>query len=146
MSRWYRVFGASERQPSPARVLERLRELDVSGPAHFRGDDDGWTALHIVLAENTTLVLECYLASEKGIRTDLNAWAAEVETHEECSYRLRLMERIIQTRQWYTMECSLDWEPLGEAISRFLARETEGVYQVDGLGFFDGDGRVLLKE
>ena len=28
MSRWYRVFGRSEQQPTPARLLEHLRERD----------------------------------------------------------------------------------------------------------------------
>lgn len=146
MSCWYRVFGAAERQPSPARILEPLRVMDVTGPALFRGDNEGWTAVEIVVEEGTTLLLECYLASEKGIRADLNAWAAEVETREDCPRRLWLMERIIQTKQWYTMECPTGWEYMGESISRLMARETEGIYQVDGVGFFDRDGGILLKE
>jgi hypothetical protein len=31
-------------------------------------------------------------------------------------------------------------------LCRFLAQATEGIYQVDGLGFFDTTGRLLIKE
>lgn len=37
-------------------------------------------------------------------------------------------------------------EDLCLAACRFLARETEGVYQVDGQGFFAPDGTLLLQE
>ena len=32
------------------------------------------------------------------------------------------------------------------ALCRHLARETEGFYQVDGVGFFAADGTLLVRE
>jgi hypothetical protein len=146
VNRWYRVFGRGETQPSPERVLQQLRELGVEGHAQFRGDEDGWTSLEIAVAGVDALTLSCYLASEKGIRADLNSWAAEVEAREDFPHRVSLMERIIQTRQWYTLESPSGHEVVAESVSRFLARETDGVYQVDGEGYFDPEKGLLLAE
>src|SRR5438128_1785416 len=95
MRHWYRVFGLSAEQPRPERVLEHLRGLGVTGPARFRGDDAGWTTLEFVLADGIApLVLDCFLSSEDGIRQELNAWAAWLETPEDSLHHAALMERI----------------------------------------------------
>src|SRR5262252_5691219 len=104
MSRWYRVFAAADEQPEPAQLLERLRALGVTAPAQLRGDDDGWTALEVSLAEGTApLLLECFLVSETGIRAELNNWAAWLETCDDNPNHTTLMERVIQARQLYTL-------------------------------------------
>src|SRR5438105_3952050 len=104
MSRWYRVFGASEGQPHPDALLEQLRDLGVTGPAKFRGDDQGWTTLRFVLAEGfSPLLLSCYLASEADIRHELNTWSAWLETCDYSRNHELLMERVIQTNQLYTL-------------------------------------------
>jgi hypothetical protein len=153
MSRWYRVFGRSEEQPRPEVVLEHLNKLGVSGPAHFRGDDAGWTSLRFELfAGVSPLELECYLASEPGIRADLNAWAAELEACDYSPNNLLLMERVIQTKQWYTLRQPLDHadevtlDRVCTALCQFLANATDGVYQIDSEGFFAADGTLLLQE
>ncbi len=153
MSRWYRVFGASAAQPAPALVLQTLREAGVAGEAHFRGDVDGWTALEVVLAEGASpLVVECYLASEEGIRQELNTWAAWLETCDTSPAHVGLMERVIQAQQLFVMRRPLDHadearlERVCETLCRFLAEATEGVWQSDGEGFFAPDGTLLLRE
>ena len=35
---------------------------------------------------------------------------------------------------------------LGAEVCQFLARQTDGVYQADGQGFFAPDGSLLLQE
>ncbi len=34
----------------------------------------------------------------------------------------------------------------GREICRYLAHVTEGIYQIDGAGFFAADGRLLVSE
>jgi hypothetical protein len=152
MGRWWRVFGASEEQPRPESVLEHLHGLGVTG-GRFKGDDQGWTSLEFVPAEGASpLLLECYLSGEEGIRGELNNWAAWLETCDHEPGHAALMERVIQTRQLYTLrrppdhadEARLD--RVGESLCRFLAGRTAGVYQVDGEGFFAADGTLLLRE
>ena len=148
MSRWYRVFGRGEEQPPPEALLEHLRGLGVMGSAHFRGDDDGWTSFEIAPSEGTPpLLLECYLSSEPDIRSELNTWAAWLETCEEGPHHLALMERVIQTKQLYTLLSTLPGaDDVRDNLCRFLARTTDGVYHVDGEGFFAADGTLLLRE
>jgi hypothetical protein len=153
MSRWYRVFGRSEAQPSAGVLLEHVRGLGVTGGAHFQGDDDGWTVLELTLAEGfTPLRVECFLSSEPDIRGELSAWAAELETCDYSPHSAMLMERVIQTRQVYAMRRPIDHadevrlENTCEAISKFLATATDGVWQADGRGFFTPEGELLLQE
>ena len=153
MSRWCRVFGSGAVQPPPEALLEHLRGLGVAGPVHFRGDEDGWTAAEIVLSEGISpLVVECFLASEDGIRAELNNWAAWLETCDYSPHHGELMERVIQTRQLYTLRRPLDHadevrlEKVCVGICRALAAETDGVYQSDAEGFFAADGTLLLQE
>ena len=143
MSRWCRVFGTSAEQPAPAAVLEYLRGLGVTGKMHFRGDSAGWTALEVVLDVNASpLVLECFLSSEDGIRKELNSWAAWLETCEDSPHHTLLMERVIQTKQLYTLR----HERLSADLCRWLARMTDGIYQCDEAGFFAADGTLLIRE
>ena len=37
-------------------------------------------------------------------------------------------------------------EGLCIALCRYLARETAGIYQVDGEGFFTADGKIIVAE
>lgn len=153
MSRWYRVFGATETQPHPEALLEYLRGLGVTGSAQFRGDADGWTALEFVLAEGfSPLILDCYLSSEAEIRHELNTWAAYLETCDYSPNYSSLMERAIQTKQFYTLRRPLDHadearlDRISESLCRYLAQATDGVYQYDTEGFFAADGTLLLQE
>jgi len=125
-------------------VLEHLRGLGVTGRASFRGDDAGWTALEIEAADGVPpLLLQCYLSSEPGIRAELNSWAAWLETCQDNSHHAALMERVIQTKQLYTLQGQ---DRICESLCRHLAALTDGVWQADGAGFFDRDGTLLLKE
>jgi hypothetical protein len=153
MSRWYRVFARGEQQPAPAALQEHLRELGVSSPLHVRGDEEGWTSVEVSLVEGfSPLNLECFLASESGIRAELNNWAAWLETCDYSPNHAPLMERVIQTRQLYTLRRPLDHadevrlEKVCVGICRALAAETDGVYQSDAEGFFAADGTLLLQE
>ena len=153
MSRWYRVFGGGEQQPAPEALLEQLQALGVAGPTHFRGDEEGWTSAEIVLAAGAApLLLECFLVSEPGIRAELNNWAAWLETYDYSPNHVSLMERVIQTRQLYTLRRPLDHadevrlERVCVGLCRYLAGATGGVYQSDGEGFFAADGTLLLQE
>lgn len=150
MSRWYRVFGTNDVQPEPARLLEEARRLggDVSG--RLRGDDQGWFRAELVLAgEEAPLPLERYLATEEGIRAELNTWAAWLEETGPGPAALRLMQHVIGTTQVFTLG-PLDPDAEADAVCvglcQFLARETAGVYQIDGRGFFAADGTPLVAE
>jgi hypothetical protein len=153
MSRWYRVFGTAEKQPSAEALLEHLRALGIEGPIHFRGDDEGWLSVEIVLTPDVSpLLLECFLATEEGIRAELNTWAAWLETCDCSPSHVPLMEQVIQTRQLYTLRRPLDHpdevrlENVCVTACRFLAAATDGVYQIDAEGFFAPDGSLLLQE
>jgi hypothetical protein len=151
MGLWYRVFGSNGARPEPGAILEHLNGLGPAVTGRFAGDAAGWFRADLGCA-GTGLCLERFLATEEGIRAELNSWAAHLEAGGDSPERLRLMERMIQTAQLFTLEApdgpaDRDLaERLCLGLCRFLARATDGVYQVDGRGFFAADGTLLLAE
>jgi hypothetical protein len=153
MSQWLRVFSTSMHAPAPADLLAYLRELSGEARGDFQGDAQGWFRVDLdVGAGRPPLRLERYLAAEEGIRHELNAWAAWVETFETHHAYDLLMQHLTATAQIFTLQSA----PAGESadsidelqvgICRFLARATGGIYQVDGQGFYRADGTLLLAE
>ena len=144
---WYRIFAADvEPEHVPDAILEYLNRIDeVRG--QFQGDDAGW--FHADLAcRDVTLSLDRYTADEDGIRAELNTWAASVEGHSG-GEQTQLMERLIQTKQLFTLQgpdAGIGVLLLCIALCQYLARVTDGVYQIDGDGIFTLDGTRLWRE
>lgn len=145
---WYRIFGGSSDMPSPAAIQEFLNCRYASVAAAFAEDDTGWYQADLAV-DGFSLRLERYLADEPGIRAELNSWAAWLETRENAPEHIRLMERMIQTTQLFTLQSEEDSaraESVCVALCRFVAERTAGVYQIDGSGFFAVDGSLLVAE
>ncbi len=150
---WSRIFGRSDVTPDPAALLAHLRSLNLPAAGHFRGDDLGWTGGELVLQAGATPVyIERYLTATDDLRDDLNTWAAWLETQDHEPRHRQLMEHVVATRQLITLRRPLDHadevtlDRLCAAVCQWLAEQTDGVYQVDGEGFFAADGAVLLHE
>jgi len=153
MSLWFRVFGTNNAQPEPAALLEHLHQIGAPVPGQFRGDDQGWFRADFTLAAGAApLQLERYLAGEEGIRDELNAWAAWLETADYSPNNTRLMQHMVSTTQLFTLRRPIDLadevllDKVCVGLCRFLAAATEGIYQADGQGFFAPDGSLLLQE
>src|SRR5262249_34681760 len=147
------VFGRSESEPFPAKLAEHLHALGLPVEPHFKGDDLGWTAGELRLpGGGTPVFLERYLAGADDIRDDLNASAAARGTGDTTPTHGTLMQHAIQTKQLIPLRKPLDWadevalEKLLEESCRFLAASTDGVYQIDGRGWFAAGGELLLQE
>lgn len=150
---WYRVFGLDEREASPAALAAHLHALGLPVEPHFKGDDLGWTSGELRLpGARTPIFLERYLASTDEIRDDLNAHAAELETCTYSPNHERLMQHAIQTKQLITLRKPIDaadevmLDLVLEESCRFLATATDGVYQIDGRGWYSASGEQLLQE
>jgi hypothetical protein len=145
MSMWYRVFGSNDREPAPAALLEHLHGLAAGMKADFTGDEAGWYAAVLDLG-GTALQLERFEVGEEGIRAELNGWAAWLETREDSPHAAALMEKMIQTRQLFTLRGPDGVDEVCVGLCRFLAAATEGVWQADGEGFFDAAGALLVQD
>ena len=150
---WYRVFGLSESEPSPAALVGHLHALGLAVEPHFKGDDLGWTSGELRLpAAGTPIMLARFLAAVDDIRDDLNAYAAELETCDYSPNSGMLMHHAIQTKQLLTLRKPIDAadevavERVLEEACRFLATATDGVYQIDARGWFAASGELLLQE
>ena len=148
---WLRVFGMNDVQPEPAALLEHLTGLGVNVSGNFRADDQGWFQADLQKDGKPFLQLDRYLAREEGIRAELNSWAAWLETAETNPHHGWLMERIINTRQLFTLYprnggTSSETGRIATQLCRYLAGCTDGVFQVDGVGFSAADGRLLIPE
>lgn len=149
---WYRVFGSSDAIVQPADLLEYLHASGFEATGHFRGDKEGWFSAELrVPGVDEPLELQRYLASEPGIRDELNTWAAWLETQDHPE-RVELMRQVIQSRQVFTVpglpELHEDGtvRELRRLVCFFLANQTGGICQFDGEGFFASDGMLLLSE
>lgn len=152
MGLWYRVFAASDAGVPADAILAHLRGLGAAVAGDFRGDGGGWFAAELRFADSTPLHLERFLADEEGIRGELNSWAAFLETCDYSPNYPALMERMVQTRQLFTLRRPIDAaddllvERLCVGLCRFLAGAADGVWQADDEGFFAADGTLLLQE
>ena len=149
---WYRIFCRSADPLPPAALLEHLQVHDWKVVAHFKGDDLGWTACALHIGNDSPLLIDHYLTKEDDLRHDLNTWAAELETMDYSPNHAPLMERVIQTQQLITLRKPVDHanevllDRLCLAVCRFLAEQSDGVYQIDGQGWFAANGELLLQE
>jgi hypothetical protein len=150
---WHRVFGRSEAEAPAAALAAHLHAAGLPVEPHFRGDDLGWTSGEFRLpGGGTPVYLERYLAAGDDIRDDLNAHAAELETMDYSPNSGRLMEHVVQTRQLVVIRkpVAASDEVLVDRVvleaCRFLAARTDGVYQIDGQGWFAADGELLIQE
>src|SRR5687767_10631143 len=105
---WYRVFCRSDAVATPNELLAELAGRGVPCTGRFRGDDTGWTAADLDLGAGTPVSVERYLTDTDDLRTDLNTWAAYLETLDYSPNHVGLMERVIQTRQLVTVRKPLD--------------------------------------
>jgi hypothetical protein len=145
----HRVFATSDSEPQPGAVLEFLHALAPNIRGTFRGDDEGWFAAEFRGEESEAPIrVERFLSNEDGIRAELNTWAAWLESKESNPHSDRLMRQMIGVKQIFTIDdedADISDEVCAE-LCRFLARQTEGIYQVDGQGFFDASGLLLVPE
>jgi hypothetical protein len=141
MSQWYRVFGLSEVPPTLAALQERFDSDAVE--SQIQSDEQGWYRAAFAW-ENGGVTIDRYLVSEEGIRRELNTWAAWVESTGEGELQSRLMQRLIATQQLLVMRDLPDG--IADELCRSLAVVTDGVYQIDGEGFFGADGSLLLRD
>ena len=150
---WFRVFGTNNVQPEPAAVLAHVRSFGISVAGKFFDDEEGWFQAALLFGDQEpTLHIECFLAEEEGVRADLHAWAAWLETVGDNPHSQRLMQHMIATTHVFTLHESDEWPKKTSVrevcleLCKFLARETAGVYQVDDQGFFGANGTLLLEE
>jgi hypothetical protein len=149
---WYRVFCRSTTEPSPAALAQHLSDLGLRVEPHFKGDDLGWTEAELRLPTGSPVLLARYLTREDDLRDDLNAHAAELETMDYSPNSAPLMERVIQTQQLITLRKPVDvsdevtLEKLLDAVVRHIASTTDGIFQIDGRGWFDSNGELLVAE
>jgi hypothetical protein len=148
-----RVFGRSDLEPSPADLVAELHAAGLAVEPHFKGDDLGWTAGELRLpGGGTSVYLERYLAKEDDIRDELNSFAALLETCDYSPNSGPLMQHVIQTRQLVTLRKPVDardevtLENVMLRTCQHLAARTDGVYQIDGAGWFAADGELMLQE
>lgn len=153
MSIWFRVFGPSETAPEAGTLLDYLHGEGIAVEGHFKKDDFGWfQADFLIAADPQPLRLNRYLAEADDVRDDLNSWAAWLETIDDAVLSGQLMQLMIGANQVFTVQCPRDrFEEQAvreflEVLCRYLAKNTQGVYQVDTRGFFSHAGKLLVHE
>lgn len=149
---WYRVFGLTDANVPPSRLAEHLHANGLPLEPHFKGDDLGWTEGELRFANGSPILLARFLTAADDLRDDLNSFAAELETMDYDRNHEMLMERVIRSAQLITLRKPIAnpdesaSESACERAASFLAAACDGVVQIDGKGWFDAAGRLLLAE
>lgn len=136
----WRVFGINDAPIDPAWLLDHLHALDFEITGQFKTDEDGWFHADLV-HDDCRIELDRFLSSEEGVRAELNTWAAWLEEHSPDH-----MQHLISTRQVFTVHADEADDGVSLAICQYLAKQTDGIYQVDGRGFFSADGTLIVAE
>lgn len=150
---WLRVFGRSNQIPSPVLLVQTLHDKKLPVVPQFKGDDLGWTEASFAFDQGSPILLSRYLTKEDDLRDDLNSYAAELEGYVSFQPAAgSLMEHTIQTQQLITIRKPVDHanevklEEVCEVICQILASQIDGVYQIDGRGWFTADGHRMIQE
>ena len=142
---WYRVFSPNPEPVSPLALAEHLHAAGFAVEPHFRGDDLGWTSGELRFA-GKLLRIDRYLTTVDDIREDLNSFAAELES-KETTHTAGLMRRVIQSQQLIAFQCDdMECEPPCLHTVQYLAVQSDGIYQIDGQGWFAATGELLVAE
>jgi hypothetical protein len=149
---WIRVFGLNVNVPSSVSLCEMLYDNRFEVIPNVKGDDLGWTECQLNHS-GVSIGLARYLTLEDDLRNDLNAYAAELESYQDIQHQaVDLMERVIQTKQLITIRKPLDHSNEVEMeancirIAEYFCGIVDGIYQIDGHGWFDLDGKILIRE
>ncbi len=145
---WYRVFGTSDAGLEPGSLLGMMNASSYPVRARFGVDDAGWYQAEIIREDADEVYdLQRYFAEEEGIRDDLNTWAASVELVDSL-HQTSLMQHFISTSQLFTLHATQGQpdEQFCRRLCQLLARATEGIYQVDGWGYYSASGDFLAPE
>ena len=149
---WYRVFGRSDAEVKPDELLAAVQRPGRPVTAAFRGDDLGWTAAEFSLGSGSPVLVERYLTAADELRDDLNTWAAWLEAQDHEPNHARLMEHVIQSKQLVTVRKPVDspnesaTEDVCRALCQRIAERSDGIYQVEGDGWYSAAGDRLLTE
>jgi hypothetical protein len=148
---YWRVFGTNQAAVPAAALLEHLHARGFAVTGHFRGDDKGWFLAELLCPNaEARLELQRFLATEEGIRGQLNTWAAWLET--ACPSEPRWMQHLVGTSQVFTLH-SVDEDAdedavrtLAAEVCSYLAQQTGGIVQIDGEGFVTAHGALIAAE
>jgi len=148
MAGWFRVFLLQEDGPKPSEIMECLQDLLPEVNGRFRTDEEGWFQLILTHPSVGELVLDHFMTLEKGVRSEINTWAAWLESNK----KFDLMERIIQVKQILTFEVTPEMEDnvldtlVFKHIAFKLAALARGFVHIDGIGFLEPDGTLLIED
>ena len=150
-----RVFARSPRVPSPQAVADTLRsgrfEVRVESGVYSAGYE-GWSRLHLFYAEGR-LPLALGRQSLQGdaplpghLRVLMDATASAPDSRG----KRRVLEFLAQAGQVFELSLPPDFEQragrrlLSAELIDYLQKETDGLIQVDGEGYYDRN-RIILK-
>ena len=148
MAGWFRVFLLQEDGPKPSGIMECLQSLIPEVKGKFRTDEDGWFQLILDHSSIGELIIDHFLTSEKGVRSEINTWAAWLESKQQFD----LMERIIQVKQILSFEVTPEMEDnvsdslVYKRLALALAALAQGFVHMDAVGFLEPDGTLLIED
>ncbi len=150
-----RVFTRSPRVPSSQAIADYLRsrrfEARVESGVYSRGYE-GWRRLHVFYAEGRSpLALERQsLHGDAPLPDRLRALMDATAAAPDSRGKRRVLEFLAQANQAFELILPPDFDRragrrlISAELLNYLQKETDGLVQVDGQGYFDRN-RIILK-
>lgn len=155
MAYWMRVFGTSAICPKASELLEVCLRQGMEAESEVLGEDDDWEQVTFRspgAAEG--LMVERVGGGEFGAEEVAEEVRPVLQTFEgrDEPEAQQVLTKIRNTRQLFIVGIPTGTptqSPLRRvsvALAEYLARTTEGIYQIPDRGFFGPDGSLLVAD
>jgi hypothetical protein len=141
------IFGTHATAPAPDAVLALARRFFPKAAMTIEEGEPGWNALHLRLNEQYHFSLYRFRRDEKDIRGELQAWAAAIEEQVEQPEQDVLLRQVATAQQiieFWVESIQEDAQSFAFVLCQYLATTTAGVFHIDGRGYFNTQGELLL--
>lgn len=153
MANWIRIFGTTGQAPRVSALVEHLDGLGIEVTWEVMGDDKEWEQVSLQTATMPApLMIERMPTDDSEIRDEVDPLIQWLETVDDVLDVDEIERALGGTRQLFIIgmpvggQGTTNVEHLSNKLSQFLARQTQGIYQVAEAGFYDAEGRLLLEE
>jgi hypothetical protein len=153
MANWIRIFGTNNWRPRASALVEHLLRAGFRIDSDVLGDDDDWE--QVTLEDPGTeapVMLERMPPDSAEVCDEVEPLLEALERMDDVVDVDQIEDVLRQTRQLFIvgipsgLHSDETVERLSTTLSQFLAQQTKGIYQVDGEGFYDAKGMLLLEE
>jgi hypothetical protein len=153
MPRWIRVFGTNDHVPRASDVMGYVLRCGLTIESEVLGEDAAWEQLLLRHEfDSEPVMLERLSPDDPELADEVEPlldWLGGAAAPDPDMALRRILQRARQIYIVGVPDSAQIGTPGGQLtilLARFLCRFTEGTYQVDHEGFYDPQGKLLVRD